>query len=284
MGQDELGGAPQLRVSRPNRSPGMPEPEPTSGERARAERVRVGSLRLDVLKRSEAIDAIVRLVRDGRGGTVFTPNVDHIVQAEHNEVFREAYERTSLSLVDGTPVLWAARLLGTPLPEKLSGSDMFDPLIERAEHEHLRVVLLGGGPGVAELAADKLRARLPKLQIVDTLAPRLGLAATDEEQACVERLVQAKADLIFVCLGAPKQELFSDRNRQALAPAVLVCFGAAVDFAAGTIPRAPGWVSRAGLEWAFRLGREPRRLASRYLLRDPEFLKIVALQALSRSS
>jgi N-acetylglucosaminyldiphosphoundecaprenol N-acetyl-beta-D-mannosaminyltransferase len=213
---------------------------------------------------------------------VFTPNVDHIVQAEHDTAFREAYLRTDLSLVDGTPVLWAARLLGTPLPEKLSGSDMFDPLVERAATEGLRVVLLGGGPGIAELAAERLRHRLPKLQIVDTLAPRIGLSATDEERETVERLVRAKADLIFVCLGAPKQELFSDRNRRALSPAVLVCFGAAVDFAAGTMPRAPTWMSQMGLEWAFRLGREPRRLASRYLLRDPEFFKIVAKQALSR--
>jgi N-acetylglucosaminyldiphosphoundecaprenol N-acetyl-beta-D-mannosaminyltransferase len=245
-------------------------------------RIRVGTLELDVLDKPAAIDAIVRLVRDGRGGTVFTPNVDHVVQAEHDATFREAYLRADLSLVDGTPVLWAAKLLGTPLPEKLSGSDMFDPLIERAAVEGLRVVLLGGGPGIAELAAEKLRQRLPKVQIVDTLAPRIGLSATDEEREAVERLIRAKADLIFVCLGAPKQELFSDRNRRALAPAVLVCFGAAVDFAAGTMPRAPTWMSQMGLEWAFRLGREPRRLASRYLLRDPEFFKIIAKQAFSR--
>jgi N-acetylglucosaminyldiphosphoundecaprenol N-acetyl-beta-D-mannosaminyltransferase len=244
-------------------------------------RVRVGALEVDVLNRAEALEAIVRLVRQGRGGTVFTPNVDHIVQAEHDPTFRAAYGRTTLSLVDGTPVLWAARLLGTPLPEKLSGSDLFEPLIERAAQEKLRVVLLGGGPGVADLAARNLRERLPTLQIVDTLAPRIGLTATDEERAAVERLVKAQADLIFVCLGAPKQELFSDRNRHLLAPAVLVGFGAAVDFAAGTLPRAPAWMSRAGLEWAFRLGREPRRLAKRYLLRDPEFFKIVARQMLS---
>ena len=252
------------------------------GSESGPKRVRVGLLGVDALSRSEAIDAIVRLVRDGRGGAVFTPNVDHVVQAEHDEAFRAAYGRAALSLVDGTPVLWAARLLGTPLPEKLSGSDLFEPLLERAASERMRVVLLGGGPGVAELAAKNLREQLPELQVVDTLAPRLGLSATDEEHACVERLIRAKADLIFVCLGAPKQELFSDRNRQALAPAVLVCFGAAVDFAAGTVPRAPAWVSRVGLEWAFRLGREPRRLAARYLLRDPEFLKIVAVQAWSR--
>jgi N-acetylglucosaminyldiphosphoundecaprenol N-acetyl-beta-D-mannosaminyltransferase len=245
-------------------------------------RVRIGSLELDVLRRADALDAVLRLVREGRGGTVFTPNVDHIVQAEHNAEFRRAYADTSLSFVDGTPVLWAARLLGTPLPEKLSGSDLFEPLVERATTEGLRIVLLGGGPGVAEIAAKNLRARFPTLQIVDTLAPRLKLEPTDEERECVARLQQARADLIFVCLGAPKQELFSYRNREALAPAVLVCFGAAVDFAAGTLPRAPAWMSRAGLEWAFRLGREPRRLAERYLLRDPEFLKIVALQALGR--
>ena len=96
MGQNELGRPSQFRVN------------------ASAERVRVGALALDVLDKPAAIDAIVRLVRDGRGGTVFTPNVDHIVQAEHDATFREAYLRTDLSLVDGTPVLWAARLLGTP--------------------------------------------------------------------------------------------------------------------------------------------------------------------------
>ena len=154
-------------------------------------------------------------------------------------------------------------------------------VIERAAAENLRVALVGGGPGVAELAARNLRQRLPGLQIVETLAPRIALRATDEERACVEQLSKAKADLIFVCLGAPKQELFSDRNRQQLAPAVLVGFGAAVDFAAGTMPRAPAWMSRSGLEWAYRLGREPRRLAARYLLRDPEFFKIVAAQKLS---
>lgn len=249
-----------------------------------SKRVRVGALEVDALNMAQAIDSIVQLVRDGRGGTVFTPNVDHVVQAEHDASFREAYGRATLSLVDGTPVLWAAKLLGTPLPEKLSGSDLFEPLVARAAKEKLRVVLLGGGPGVAELAAKNLNARLPELEIVDTLAPRIGLSATDEERECVERLVKAKADLIFVCLGAPKQELFSDRNRQRLAPAVLIGFGAAVDFAAGTMPRAPAWMSKAGLEWAFRLGREPRRLAARYLLRDPEFFKIVAVQKLSGSN
>jgi N-acetylglucosaminyldiphosphoundecaprenol N-acetyl-beta-D-mannosaminyltransferase len=245
-------------------------------------RIRIGALLLDVLSRSEALDAIVELVRQKQGGTVFTPNVDHIVQAENDARFREAYDRTSLSLVDGTPVMWASRLLGTPLPEKLSGSDMFEPLLERAASLGLRVALLGGGPGVAEQAATNLRQRLPALQIVATLAPMIGVEPRPDEAEVVARLHAAGADLIFVCLGAPKQELFSDRNRAALAPAVLVGFGAAVDFAAGTVRRAPGWVSSFGVEWLYRLAREPRRLAKRYLLRDPEFFAILTRQMLSR--
>lgn len=251
---------------------------PTGPLKARV-RVRVGALEVDAITRAEALTAMVKLVSAGKGGTVFTPNVDHVVQAEHDSAFRQAYARADLSLVDGTPVLWASRLLGTPLPEKLSGSDLFEPLLVRAAAEGFRVVLLGGGPGVAELARDNLTLRMPGLKIVDTLAPRLGLTPSEDEAECVARLQRAQADLIFVCLGAPKQELFSDRNRRALSPAVLVGFGAVVDFAAGTVPRAPAWVSKAGLEWLFRLGREPRRLAARYLLRDPEFFKIVAKQA-----
>jgi len=264
VGKDELGGTPQFRVT------------------ARKKNVRIGTLELSALTRVEAVDAIVRLVRERKGGMVFTPNVDHVVQAEHHARFREAYAAADLALVDGTPVLWAARWLGTPLPEKLSGSDLFEPLLERAASEGFRVALLGGGPGVAELAAARLTARFKTLQIVETTGPRLGVAPGADEANVVEQLARARADLIFVCLGAPKQELFSHRNRAALEPAVLVCFGAAVDFAAGTLPRAPAWMSRAGLEWAYRLAREPRRLAVRYLLRDPEFFAIIARQALSR--
>lgn len=242
-------------------------------------RVRIGQVPLDPVTLTEAVDRIVELARSGRGGTVFTPNVDHIVVADENPAFQDAYANVSLSLVDGTPVFWAARLLRFGIPEKVSGSDLFEPLVERAAREGLPVFLLGGLPGVAEMARDNLVARHPGLRVVGLCAPRIDAAGHAEgEAALVETIRATEPAIVFVACGAPKSELFSDRQRAALRPAVLVCVGAAIDFAAGTAQRAPRWVSRVGLEWAYRLAREPRRLARRYLLRDPKFLWIFARQ------
>jgi N-acetylglucosaminyldiphosphoundecaprenol N-acetyl-beta-D-mannosaminyltransferase len=216
-------------------------------------------------------------VAAGEGGAVFTPNVDHVVLAHENPRLREAYARSSLSLADGMPLLWTARALGTPLPEKVSGSDFVGPLLERAAARGWRVYFLGGGPGVAALARDRTLERLPGLQIVGIDAPRIDVDESPEQrEPVVARVRAAKADLVLVGLGAPKQELWIDQVRSALEPAVLLGVGASLDFLAGTIPRAPRWMSRSGLEWLYRLGREPGRLWRRYLVRDPKFLLVMA--------
>lgn len=247
------------------------------------ERVRIGGVPMDPVTLGGAVARIVELSASGNGGTVFTPNVDHIVVASESESFRRAYEEVSLSLVDGTPVFWASKLLGTPLPEKVSGSDLFEPLVERAAREGIPIFLMGGQPGVGARAAENLTRRYPGLRIVGLSAPRLSADGILEDEAGeIERLRASGARLIFVACGAPKSELWSARMRAVLAPAVLVCVGAAIDFAAGTAQRAPAWLSKVGLEWAYRLVREPRRLARRYLLRDPKFFVILARQWLSR--
>ena len=245
-------------------------------------RVRVGKLPIDVVDFEGALDAIDQLVRAGNGGTVFTPNVDHIVMAEHDERFRQAYEAASLSLVDGTPVLWASRLLRTPLPMKVSGSDLVMPLMERAAERGYRVYFLGGAPGVAEMARQKLQSALPSIQIVGMDAARIDVSgdlnATDD---IVERIRSARPDLVLVALGAPKQEIWSQGRLNLLKPAVLIGVGASLDFVAGIQKRAPRWMSSMGVEWLYRLAQEPRRLAGRYLLRDPEFCWILLRQLLS---
>jgi N-acetylglucosaminyldiphosphoundecaprenol N-acetyl-beta-D-mannosaminyltransferase len=241
-----------------------------------AERIWIGRLPIDVVDFAGALTAIEDLVRSRAGGTVFTPNVDHIVMGERNERFRRAYERVSLSLVDGTPVLWAARLVGRPLPEKVSGSDLMIPLVERAAAKGWRVFLLGGEPGVAARAEAALSARLPALTIVGTDAPRIDNNGDPAARMTVAaRVAETRPDLVLVAFGAPKQEIFCEEMRAVLAPAVLVCVGAGIDFVAGTARRSPAWMSRWGIEWAYRLAREPRRLAGRYLLRDPQFLGIL---------
>ena len=246
-------------------------------------RVRIGKLSIDVVDFAGAIDAIDRLIAEKNGGTVFTPNVDHVVMAEHDERFRAAYAEAALSLVDGTPVLWASRLLRTPLPEKISGSDLALPLMQRAAERGHRVFFLGGAPGVAELAKSKLEQALPTIQIVGTDASRIDVNAAPSDSELVRRINLTRPDLVMVALGAPKQEIWSHLYSQALKPAVLVGVGASLDFVAGVQSRAPRWMSSAGLEWLYRLGQEPRRLAARYLLRDPEFCLILARQLLLRS-
>jgi N-acetylglucosaminyldiphosphoundecaprenol N-acetyl-beta-D-mannosaminyltransferase len=236
-------------------------------------RPRMGHVPMDPVTLTQAIERIVDLARSGQGGTVFTPNADHIVVAHENPEFRRAYEQVSLSLVDGTPVFWLSKLLRLNLPEKVSGSDLFEPLVARAAREQLSIYLLGGGPGVGELAAKNLIEKSPGLRVVGLGAPKMTAAGElDDETAWIEKIRRTSPSLVFVACGAPKSELFSARCRHLLAPAVLVCVGASIDFAAGTMKRAPEWISKVGLEWAYRLLKEPRRLAYRYLVRDPKFV------------
>ena len=247
-------------------------------------RIRVGQLPIDVVDFEGALDTIEGLVRAREGGTVFTPNVDHVVMAEHDLRFRAAYAEAALSLVDGTPVLWASRLLRTPLPAKISGSDLVMPLMGRAAERGYRVYFLGGAPGVADLAQAKLLEALPTLQIVGTDSSRIDVnGGAGSAGEVVDRIRAAAPDLVLVALGAPKQEIWSHLHRALLKPAVLVGVGASLDFVAGIQKRAPRWMSKAGLEWLFRLGQEPRRLAARYLLRDPEFC-LILLKQLTRGS
>jgi N-acetylglucosaminyldiphosphoundecaprenol N-acetyl-beta-D-mannosaminyltransferase len=240
------------------------------------ERIRIGGLPIDCLSFERAMDAIEALVAAGRGGSVFTPNVDHVVQFAENPLLRAAYETASLSLADGMPLVWASRLAGVPLPEKVSGSDLTLPLLQRAASRAWRVFFLGGAEGVADTAKARVREMLPELNVVGTLSPRVDIGEPPERRAWVLDAVRATSPhIVLVALGAPKQELFIAESQSALRPAVLLGIGASLDFLAGVMPRAPGWMSRFGLEWAFRLAREPRRLWRRYLLRDPKFALIL---------
>jgi N-acetylglucosaminyldiphosphoundecaprenol N-acetyl-beta-D-mannosaminyltransferase len=239
-------------------------------------RARVGSLPLDPVDLNGALQIIDRLVQSGRGGSVFTPNVDHVVMAESNERLRRAYHGASLSLVDGTPVLWAAHLLSQRLPAKVSGSDLVMPLMELAASRGYRVYLLGGAPGVAYEAKVKLERALPGLQIVGVDDSFVDVDALDPK--VMERIKNAKPDILLAALGAPKQEIFAFEQRKLLRPTVVVGVGASLDFVAGVRKRAPRWVSSMGLEWFYRLIQEPGRLAGRYLVRDPKFCVIVLRQ------
>ena len=244
----------------------------------RTSRVTIGPVPMDTVTHAEALRTIDRLVAAGRGGFVVTPNVDHIVLATHDARLREAYSRASLSLADGQPVLWMARLLGTPLPEKVCGSDLIEPLMKRAAERGWNVFFVGATPEVSAEAERRLVRRYPSLQIVgrDTSrwSPDEPVAPGGSEVS--KRIRESGAHLVVVALGCPKQERWMLRHERDIVPAVALGLGGSLDFMAGAVPRAPKWMSRVGLEWAYRLAQEPRRLAYRYLVRDPQIVPIFA--------
>ena len=237
-------------------------------------RIRLGQIYAHALTFPEALDAIAELVAAGKGGYIVTPNVDHVVQAEHSEEIRAAYREASLSLVDGQPLVWLSKMMREPLPEKISGSDLVPRLLRIAAHEGWRVFFLGAAEGVGAKAAEVLKRDEPGLQIV-VHSPSFGFENDPDESAEVLRLIrEAKPHLLVMALGCPKQELLMHRWKRELAPTVAIGAGATLDFIAGNVTRSPAWMSGAGLEWLYRLAREPRRLAHRYLVRDPEIIKV----------
>jgi N-acetylglucosaminyldiphosphoundecaprenol N-acetyl-beta-D-mannosaminyltransferase len=222
-----------------------------------------------------ALDEIVALCRRGRGGTVVTPNGDHVCIAEHDDALARAYAECSLALVDGQPLVWLSRAMGQPLPEKISGSDLVLPLMERAAKEKLRVYFLGAKEGVGAKAKENLATSMPDLKVVGVDGPPLHFEKDPQQlEAVLARVRAAEPDLLLVALGAPKQELFMQAHRASFAPAVAIGVGATLDFLAGQVRRAPRLLSAVGLEWVYRLGQEPKRLAHRYLVRDREIVPI----------
>jgi N-acetylglucosaminyldiphosphoundecaprenol N-acetyl-beta-D-mannosaminyltransferase len=239
------------------------------------DRVPLGRIHVDAVSFDGAVDAIVELCRAGRGGTVLTPNVDHVCIAETDPALKTAYDAASLSLLDGKPLQWLAAAMGRPVPAKVSGSDLLRPLCARAAREGLSCFFLGGVDGVAQKAADILVAENPGLVVAGCHSPPFGFEKdADQDAAVIARVRAANPNLLFVALGAPKQELWMTKHREALAPAVSLGIGASLDFVAGIVKRAPAWMSNVGLEWAYRLGQEPRRMYQRYLVRDRAFVGI----------
>lgn len=232
-------------------------------------RVRLFGIDLDPLTRHQAARVVLdwAMAPDRRCRFVVTPNVDHVVQLHEGGPLRAAYEDAALITADGMPVVLAARLLGKPLPERVTGADLLPDLLDAAAAagESLRVYLFGAGPGVAERAAMRIKSRWPNVTIVGTACPPLGFERDAAEDARhIEAINAAAPDVLAIGLGAPKQELWVHRHQQDLNVKVALCIGATIDFLAGEKPRAPVWMRRSGLEWLHRLGSEPRRLFRRY--------------------
>lgn len=249
-------------------------------------RVSLFGIGFDPVTLSSAIDRVLAWARaDERAcRIVVTPNVDHVVLLADNPELLPHYTDADLVIADGQPVVWASRLLGAGLPERVAGSDLFPGILAAArEGSPISVFLLGGAEGVAERAAERIRADYPWVRVAGTHCPPFGFEQRpDDYERAVSAVASAEPDILMVALGAPKQERFAFRERSRLRCKVALCIGATVDFIAGTKPRAPEWMRRAGVEWVHRLASEPKRLARRYAHDARVFPRLIAEEALRR--
>ncbi len=224
-------------------------------------------INIDALRMPEAIDRIQEWVKsDESSGCRFvvTPNVDHAVMLRDNEVFQNVYRDADLVLADGHPIVWASRLLGRPLPERVPGSDLVPKLFEAADRP-IRVFLLGAGTGVGRQAANNIHAKYPSVIVCGVYSPPMGFEKCDDENEMIlGRIALCRPDVVVVGLGAPKQELWVHRHREQIRAKVALCVGATIDFLAGEKKRAPRWMQKSGVEWLHRMCSEPKRLVKRY--------------------
>jgi len=245
---------------------------------------RVAGLDFDVLSEEQVVAHIVAESNDGQGGWVATPNIEICRQVRRDPAARALINEASLVVPDGMPLLWAARLLGDRLPERVTGSSLIYTLSAAAAANGRTIYLLGGAPGVPQRAADELTRRYPGLRVVGADSPPMGFDREPGEIAALRaRLSAANPDIVYVGLGFPKQE----RVISALLPGMPGCWfvgcGAAIPFAAGALRRAPRWMQRIGMEWAHRLMSEPRRLFRRYVVDDLPFaIRLITASAIAR--
>lgn len=230
---------------------------------------------VDNVTMSEAVQKIEQLILSKKPSYVVTPNVDHIVKLETDMEFKEVYKEADLILTDGMPLIWISKIKKTPIKEKVSGSDLFPEVCKLAAEKGYKVFLLGAAEGVAAKAAENLKHRYSGLNIVGTYSPSYGFEKNkDEIKRIVEMINEVKPDILAVGLGAPKQEKFLYNFRKKLNVPVSLAIGASIDFEAGNVERAPKWMQKSGLEWSYRLIKEPKRMFKRYLIDD---LKIISI-------
>ncbi|PQO32738.1 glycosyltransferase [Bremerella cremea] len=232
-------------------------------------RIPLFGIEIDPLRMPEAVEMLQGWLTNERSPTaryVVTPNVDHTVLLQSSAPLRAAYHDADVVLADGWPVVMASRLLGKPLPERVTGSDLVPALFAGAQNKApLKTFLLGAAPGVAQRAAVNIHRQYENVQVVSTYSPPLGFENdTAENNNILSRIAEVEPDLLIIGLGAPKQETWIHRYRHQVAAKVAICAGATIDFLAGEKKRAPRWMQRTGLEWAFRIGTDPKRLLGRY--------------------
>lgn len=234
------------------------------------------NINIDNITTEECLNKIDKFINDGSFHYLVTPNVDHIVKLSNDEEFMNVYNNADIVVTDGMPLVWYSKIIKKPIVEKISGSDLFPKVCEMASNKGYKIFLLGAADGIAEIAKKKLENKYSGLNIVGTYSPKYGFEKNQEEINKILHIVnEKKPDILAVGLGAPKQEKFIYKYKNKLRVPISLAIGASIDFEAGNMKRAPKWMQNSGLEWFYRLMKEPRRMFKRYIIDDSKFIKIM---------
>jgi N-acetylglucosaminyldiphosphoundecaprenol N-acetyl-beta-D-mannosaminyltransferase len=223
-----------------------------------------------------AVDEIDRWIETRRRTYVCVTGVHGVMESQRDEALRRIHNESGLTTPDGMPMVWAGRWAGARWMERVYGPDLMEAVCERAAHRGWTSFLYGGGDGVADQLAARLQQRFAGLAVVGTYTPPFRPLTEDEEVEVVDLINRANPDVVWVGLSTPKQEQWMARHRSALQAPVLLGVGGAFDIHAGTVRQAPRWIQHSGMEWAFRLMIEPKRLWRRYLSNNPRFVMAIA--------
>ncbi|MEZ6087025.1 MAG: WecB/TagA/CpsF family glycosyltransferase [Pirellulaceae bacterium] len=249
---------------------------------AKPEAVTVWGVPFSRLTLGQTLQHVERLIQHGEPGYFITANLNYNMLTSQHSQLRRVNDEASFIVCDGMPMVWRSRWTGRPLPERVAGSELIYALSKWAAHKGHRIYFLGGAPGVAQAAADKLKSRYPGLQVAGVYSPPFRELTEGEQSAMLDQIRNSRPDIVYIAFGQPKGELWMSEHFREINAPVCVQIGASFDFVAGGVARAPVWIQKIGLEWFYRLCQEPRRLTGRYL-RNLKFLaRVTAQEAFKR--
>jgi len=235
-------------------------------------RIEMMGCTIDNLSMEDTLQTIEGFIASGRPHQHVVVNVDKLVKAQHDLELRQIINECALINADGMPVVWASRLLGKPLKERVAGVDLFEALMARAAEKGWRVYLLGAKEDIVSRVLQLYQARFPKLVFAGY---RNGYWTAGEENAVVDQIAAARADLLFVAISSPKKEQFLGAYQARMKIPFAMGVGGTFDVVAGKVKRAPVWMQKTGFEWFYRFLQEPRRMFRRYFIDDMAFFGLL---------
>lgn len=244
-------------------------------------RVRVVSLFPDVVTHDSVIEKVFELVRRGRGGYICFSTVHMVMESHDDPEFAEKVNGADYIVTDGMPLVWMQKIQGAKNASRVRANDLMISLCETAAKNNLSVGFYGGRQEVIDAIAERAKRELPKLKIAYAFSPPFRPLTDGEDAEITAEINRAAPDILFMGLGCPKQENWMSAHRNRI-KAVMLGVGASFDFYAGNVRESPEWMGRLGLEWLYRLTQEPKRLWRRYLILNPRFMLLAAMQLLTR--